>query len=144
MGCNADIIPTTFVFVFVRMISADVIHLRLCSFSGSEHSDRIGVYQMEYFTCWIADIAEDAGATNARINAGGGESFGNPVNAEITFIGGTGDGIKESRIIRAGLNAILASDALAAVDDHDTVLFALIRGACRADIDALRVTAMIA
>ena len=66
------------------------------------------------------------------------------MDAEITFIGDPGNGIEESRIIGAGLDAILAPDALTAIDDNDAVLFALVGGSRRTDVNALGMAAMIA
>jgi hypothetical protein len=66
------------------------------------------------------------------------------MDAKIAFIGNPGNRVEKSRIIGTGLDAILTTDAQTAVDDHDAILFTLVCGTRRADVNTLGVTAMIA
>ena len=66
------------------------------------------------------------------------------MDAEIAFFGEPGDRVEKSCIVRTSLDAIFASDTLSAVDDDDTVLFPLVGGSRRANINALRVATVIA
>ena len=66
------------------------------------------------------------------------------MDAEVAFVGDSGDGIEKPRIIGASQDAILATDTQATVDDHDAILLAFIGGPRRADINALGMAAMVA
>ena len=68
MGGDANVIPPAIIFMFVRMVGADVVDLWLRSFSGPEHGRWIGRQQAGNLARRIADIAEDAGAADARID----------------------------------------------------------------------------
>ena len=144
MGRDTNVVPATIVFMLAIMIRADVIDVGFRALAGPEHGRRAGRNQSGNFACRIADIAEDTGTADTRVDTRRNQSFGNPVNAEIALFDDLGDRVEEPCIVGAGLDAIFATDALAAIDDDDAVLLTLVGGSRRANIDALGMAAMIA
>jgi len=70
---------------------------------------------------FVVQIAKDARAAHASFNAGRQQTSRQTLATESAFVGGTRLMVDESRVIRAGLNAVGATDTSVTVDDHRAI-----------------------
>jgi len=78
-------------------------------------------HQLGDFFVGIVQISEDPRPSGADLHTGGFQACIHPVIAEVTFLGNRHEGVNIPRIVRAGSETILTTDAPVLVDDHDSV-----------------------
>ena len=117
--------------------------LRLSALFGFEDHDPVVAEEHADRALLIVHVAEDPRAGRAYLHAGWIQALGDAVVAPRAFFRDTVLFIEEAGAIRAGLDTILAADAVFVVDQYRAVL-GLVGSAGRADLNAGRSAAMVA
>ena len=144
MRIDPDVLSRNPCVVFVRMIGADIEDVRLGSHFLSEYRYRLGGEELGHLAVWVVQITKGSRSALAGVDARRLKSLGHPVQAEITFVSGSGLGIDEPRIIGAGQHAVFAADANIMVNDDNAVFLAFIGCSCRTNGNALRFRTLVA
>lgn len=115
----------------------------LASHLGPQSLNGISRDKFAYSTMGVIEVAKNACASVAGIDACRKYSLVNAVQAEVAFLGRLGPGVAVLDSVGACLNAIAASDARFLVLCHDAVI-ALHGGPRRTGFDTGRVIAVVA
>src|SRR5574341_1567445 len=125
------------------LVDSDVEHVGRVTGLGPQNVHAIVADEQADRALRIVAIAENARADRARLHAGGLQPLGDPVVAPRALLRGPGAHVEIARAVGAGLHAVLAADAVLAVDENDAVPGPVGR-ARRAHLDAGRMLALVA
>src|SRR5665647_3414536 len=110
---------------------------------GFEHVNPVVLDELTDRALLVVAIAEDARAGRADLDAGRLQSLGDPVITPRALVRDVPALVEETRAVRAGLHAVLATDAIGMVDDDDAV-FGLVGRAGWAYLHAGRMGTVVA
>ena len=108
-----------------------------------EHGHSLGFDDLGNRIVRIPEIRQPARAKGTALDAGRHHALGNSVVTEVAFVGDLVIRVKEADAIRAGHDAVAATDTPFPVDQHDTVV-GLLRRADRTYLDTVRVLTLVA
>jgi len=124
-------------------VETEIEDVRLCPVLVFEHSHSLSRNDFGYRVIGVFEVRQPSSAECATLNAGRLQAFGNPVVAEIAFVGDLVFRVEEPHAVGASHDAVAAADAPFPIyKDHAVVR--LVRCADRAYLDAGRVIALIA
>jgi hypothetical protein len=124
-------------------IETEVKDMRLRTVLVFKYSHSLSHNDFGYRVIGVFKVRQPSSAERATLNAGWLQTFGNPVIAEIAFVGDLVLRVEEPHAVGASHDAVATANAPFPIyEDHAVVR--LVRRADRAYLDACRVVTLIA